>query len=106
MSKYEKEPLDLSELKTISLTARGGKVKAADFAIPYQRGGGVAGWLDSLPRILAADSFRAVVDAVVARHGARMQSDSLGHGRPCHQMRARARVDRPDAPRLSRRASR
>jgi hypothetical protein len=64
MSKYEKAPLDLSALKTVSLTERGGKVKAADFAIPYEKGAGLSGWLDSLPRILAGDSFRAVVDAL------------------------------------------
>jgi hypothetical protein len=64
MSIYDKLPLDFSGLKTVSLTERGGKVKAADFAIPYEKGAGLSGWLDSLPRILAADAFRAVVDAL------------------------------------------
>ncbi len=32
----------------------------------YRTGSGVAGWLDSLPRILAGNSFRAVVDALAA----------------------------------------
>jgi hypothetical protein len=70
MSKYAPQPLDLSGLKTIPIEARGGKVRTADFAKPYQ-GRGIQGWLDSLPHILAADSFRAVVDAVAtarARH--------------------------------------
>ena len=66
MSRYEKEPIDFTGLKTVGLEERGGKVKIADFARPYQAGGGVAGWLDSLPRLLAADSFRAVVDAIAA----------------------------------------
>jgi hypothetical protein len=66
MSKYEKEPLDFSNLKTVGLEERGGKVKTADFAYPYQKGAGISGWLDSLPRILAGDAFRAVVDAVAA----------------------------------------
>ena len=66
MSKYEKLPLDFSALQTVPLAARGGKVKTADFAIPYEKGEGVQGWLDSLPRILAADSFRAVVRALAA----------------------------------------
>jgi len=66
VSKYEKRPLDFSALKTIGLQERGGKVKTADFAYPYQRGAGISGWLDSLPRILAGDSFRAVVDAIAA----------------------------------------
>src|SRR5580658_8087567 len=66
MSIYQKPPLDFSQLKTVSLEERGGKVKTADFAYPYQKGAGISGWLDSLPRILAADSFRAVVAAIAA----------------------------------------
>lgn len=64
MSKYEKEPLEFHGLKTVPLAARGGKVKTADFAIPYQKGSGFTTWMESLPRILAGDSFRAVVDAI------------------------------------------
>jgi len=68
MSKYSKRPLDFAGLKTVPLKERGGKVKTADFASVYRAGSGVAGWLDSLPRILAGNSFRAVVDALaVAR---------------------------------------
>jgi hypothetical protein len=66
MSKYAQRPLDFSNLKTVSLRERGGKVKAADFASVYRKGAGVGGWLDSLPRILAGESFRAVVDALAA----------------------------------------
>lgn len=66
MSKYSKRPLDFSGLKTVGLNERGGKVKTADFASLYRKGSGVAGWLDSLPHILAGDWFRAVVDAIVA----------------------------------------
>lgn len=65
MSRYSQEPLDLSNLKTVPLMERGGKVKSADFAIPYAKGGGISGWLDSLPRILAGDSLRAVVEALL-----------------------------------------
>src|SRR5580658_7248016 len=71
MSKYEKQPLDFSALKTVGLEERGGKVKTADFAYPYQKGAGILGWLDSLPRILTGDSFRAVVDAVAAARAKR-----------------------------------
>jgi hypothetical protein len=56
MSKYAQRPLDLSELRTIPIRARGGKVRVEDFAKPYS-----GNWLDSLPHILAADSFRAIV---------------------------------------------
>jgi hypothetical protein len=66
MSKYFQQPLDFSGLRTVSLRERGGKVKAADFASPYRQGSGLAGWLDSLPHILAGEQFRAVVEAVAA----------------------------------------
>ncbi len=65
MSRYAKQPIDFAALRTVSLAARGGKVKVADFAAPYRAGSGVSGLLDSLPRILAAESFRAVADALV-----------------------------------------
>ena len=71
MSKYSKRPLDFAGLRTIGLAERGGKVKLADFALPYAKGSGVAGWLDSLPHVLAADGFRAVVDAVAAARARR-----------------------------------
>ncbi|HEY2147966.1 MAG TPA: hypothetical protein VGH32_08515, partial [Pirellulales bacterium] len=63
MSKYARQPLDLSGLQTIPIEARGGKVRAADFAQPYH-GGGVTAWFNSLPHILAADSLRAVIEAL------------------------------------------
>jgi hypothetical protein len=66
MSKYAKGPMDFALLKTVSLAERGGKVKIADFASPYRKGSGVNGWLDSLPHILAGDSFRALVEALAA----------------------------------------
>lgn len=66
MSRYAKRPIDFTGLKTVGLDERGGKVKIADFAAPYRKGSGVAGLLDSFPRILAADSFRSVIEAVAA----------------------------------------
>jgi len=66
MSKYQKRPLDFTELKTVGLRERGGKVNVADFAAVYSKGSGVGGWLDSLPRILAGRSFRATVEALAA----------------------------------------
>jgi hypothetical protein len=66
VSKYDKEPLDFRALRTIPLAERGGKVKTADFARPYRKGEGVGGLIDSLPKILAAESFRAVVEALAA----------------------------------------
>ena len=58
-------PLDLSGLKTVPLASRGGKVRIADFAKPYMPGSGIAGWLDSMPRILAGDALRAVIVAIL-----------------------------------------
>jgi hypothetical protein len=65
MSIYSNKPLDFAGLRTIGLKARGGKVNAGQFATPYRKGAGVEGWLNSLPKILAGDSFRSVVDAMV-----------------------------------------
>ena len=78
MSKYGRQPLDLRGLRTIPIQARGGKVRIEDFAKPYA-GGNVAAWVDSLPHILAADSFRAVVQALTAaRERGRMILWGLG----------------------------
>ena len=66
MSKYPVGPIDLSGLKTVPLQTRGGKVCVDDFAAVYRKGAGLAGWLDSLPRILAGESLRAVVASLAA----------------------------------------
>jgi hypothetical protein len=64
-SRYPFGPMDLAGLRTVSLKARGGKVRTADFASVYRPGSGVAGLIDSLPHILASDDFRAVVAAIL-----------------------------------------
>jgi hypothetical protein len=64
-SEYGLQPICLTGLNTISLKDRGGKVRQGDFAQAYQAGSGLNGWLDSLPKILAGDSFRAVVGALL-----------------------------------------
>jgi hypothetical protein len=66
MSRYSQQPLDFANLNTVGLEERGGKVKVADFAAAYQPGSGIAGLLNSLPHLLAADSFRAVVNALAS----------------------------------------
>jgi hypothetical protein len=65
MSRYRQRPLEFSKLRTVSLADRGGKVKVADFATPYDAGSGIGAWVESLPRILAGESFRAVIDAII-----------------------------------------
>jgi hypothetical protein len=71
LSKYRVQPLNLASLKTIPIAERGGKVQIADFAAPYAKGSGMGGWIDSLPKILAAKSFRAAVDALIRARDAR-----------------------------------
>lgn len=64
MSRYRKQPLEFGALKTIPLAERGGKVRVQNFAKPYTAGAGISKWLESLPSILAGQSFLAVVDAL------------------------------------------
>lgn len=71
MSKYPQQPMDFSRLRTIPIRERGGKVHVEHFASPYRKGSGVSGLLDSLPRLLAADSLRRLVGAIQAARSAR-----------------------------------
>jgi hypothetical protein len=64
MSKYTEEPLSFAGLKTVPIGERGGKVQIEHFARPYQKGDGVARLLESMPKLLAADAFRGVIDAL------------------------------------------
>jgi hypothetical protein len=71
VTRYGKEPIDLSGLKTVSLHSRGGKVTVEHFAQPHQPGLGLSALIDSFPRLLAADSFRAVLEALVTARSRR-----------------------------------
>jgi hypothetical protein len=64
MSRYSEKPLTFDGLKTVPIDARGGKVRIEHFARPYQKGEGIAGWLESLPKIIAGESFQGVVKAL------------------------------------------
>jgi hypothetical protein len=64
LSEYDITPLSFSALKTIPIRDRGGKVGLEHLARPYEKGSGIAQWLDALPRVLAADGLRAVVEAI------------------------------------------
>lgn len=66
MSEYRQKPLELTGLKTVSLYGRGGKVNTELFAQTHAPGSTLSAWLDRLPKLLAADSLRAVVNALVA----------------------------------------
>jgi hypothetical protein len=59
------EEIDLSGIRTYPLKSRASKAKAEDFGTPFVKGTGMAGFLDSLPNILAAGDFKAVVRALL-----------------------------------------
>jgi hypothetical protein len=81
MSKYAKRPLEFAGLRTVGLKERGGKVQTGDFAAPYRKGLGLSGWLETLPRILAGNSFRAVLEAIA---GARREGRGMVWGMGGH----------------------
>lgn len=61
MSKYLHQPLDFTGLRTIPIGERGGKVTTEHFAQPHTKGANV---MDGLPRLLGADTLRAVIYAL------------------------------------------
>lgn len=68
MSEQQEDPpsreADFSKLRTVPVAARANKVDAKDFARPPAADRSFSAFLDSLPHILEARSFNAVVDAV------------------------------------------
>ena len=97
--KFPYEEFDLTGVRTYPLATRKSKANAADFARAYQRGSGVAGLIGSLPNILAAADFKAVVDAIAAaRAGER--GIVWGLGAHVHQDRALADPHRSDGARV------
>lgn len=65
MSHYETEPLDFAGLSTITIAERGGKVRLEHMGGAAKAGVTLGEWLERLPKLLAADSLRAVVRAIV-----------------------------------------
>lgn len=67
MSVYNFDPIDFSRIATYSLYDRPSKVTVRDFAKPLsdEQANATAALLGSLPNILAAESLRAVVAAIV-----------------------------------------
>jgi len=57
--------LDFAALKTVPIAERGGKVTVDAFASPHQKGGDLISFLVGLPHILAGDSLRAVIEALI-----------------------------------------
>jgi hypothetical protein len=62
--KFPYEEFDLSDVRTYPLASRKSKVSAEDFGKPYVRGSGLPGLLASLPAVLAAADFKAIVAAL------------------------------------------
>jgi hypothetical protein len=72
-------PVDLSRVQTVPLKSRGNKVALERFGRPPQSGRSCADFVDALPGILAASSFRKVVNAIVtARRNGRPVIMGLG----------------------------
>jgi hypothetical protein len=61
---FRYEEFDLSGVATYPLKSRKSKARAEDFARPVAAGATVAALVDSLPNILAAADFKAVVRAI------------------------------------------
>jgi hypothetical protein len=73
------QPISLRGLQTYSIKERRSKVKTDDFASPLEKGSSFAGFLDSLPNILAAAEMKEVASAVVEAHRAE-KTVALGIG--------------------------
>jgi len=60
------EEFDLTDVRTYPLASRKSKARHEDFGRAWNPSTGLDGWIASLPRILAAADFSAVVDALLA----------------------------------------
>jgi hypothetical protein len=65
---FNYEDFDLSSVHTYPLASRASKAQAADFAKPFAPGTGIAGLIRTMPSILGASDFKAVVDAMRIAH--------------------------------------
>lgn len=59
------EPISLEKIRSYSVKDRPSKVRLNDFGVPWKPGGSLGSWLTTLPKILAGNDFRAVVDRLV-----------------------------------------
>ena len=66
--KFPYEEFRFDEVRTYPLKSRHSKSRLDDFARPFQRGTGISGFVDGLPKLLAGKDFRQVVDALVCAH--------------------------------------
>ena len=61
----ERKPISFEGIRSYPLRERSSKVRTDDFAEPWKAGGDMSRWIGSLPRILAGDDIRKVVEGVV-----------------------------------------
>ena len=59
-------PLDFDRIRTYPIRERPNKVHLDEFARIWKAGGSFAQFMDSLPRILVGNDFRAIIEATVA----------------------------------------
>lgn len=64
MTLYDHKPLRLESVHTYPLASRRSKVSVADFAKVCPPAATIGEWIKRLPRILAGEDFRAVVEAI------------------------------------------
>jgi hypothetical protein len=79
--KFSYEEFDLTGIRTYPLASRKSKARAEDFARPYEKGQGVGALVDSLPAILAAADFKAIIRALIE---ARMSGAGIVWGLGAH----------------------
>jgi hypothetical protein len=75
------DDFDLSGVTTYPLKSRASKARVEDFARPVTPGGSIADFVASLPRMLAAADFQAVIGAI---HGAKRDEAGVVWGLGAH----------------------
>jgi hypothetical protein len=74
MSVYSIQPATFGSVRTYPLASRKSKVSVRDFARVPKKTGGISAFLDSLPKILAAEDLRQLLAAV---HRAKKQNKAI-----------------------------
>src|SRR5258708_28534587 len=94
MSIYSIQPITLGAVHTYPLASRKSKVSVRDFAKPTGANASLTKFLDSLPRILAAEDLRNLLSAI---HIARRQRRAIlwGIGGAVIKNRPRPGLDHP-----------
>jgi hypothetical protein len=67
-SEYPINPLDFTDISTYTLESRKSKVSASMFGKPMEGSENIPGFLSKLPHILAAESLRKLVRAILYAH--------------------------------------